>query len=637
MDKLCDEVVIEILMYLRAADLAALCETNKQIFSHYRIGTSILRMIRQPEPLLPLATPSPQKKILQRILDAKTLPRPESLYAFEVANILSALAYPQPLTGKGKGTPRHPCGDTSLRLTGRVHDDAQPTGYWISSAWVSNAKKFFESTPLTDIVESALASAEIASATAAAAAVAKPADGVVPAASQVLKTPLSKGRGRYPGSGENSPMVGPASSTSKRKGNKIRRRRGSDALPPWLNINAELVCAHDGLSSHKVPTAKRRAISGKAWRLLRRYYPQGPSFPVAHVSECAVCLSMSDEAKLQAMEKKESTLQQRRAQWCPAGLQALFQRSKQGVPTERLSAAHHLYLVEDADEDGNVQWEPVLLPSSALLGAATTASLPMIGAAGIAAVGQLSASGTTTTAAGSRAESPIASAPSSSSSASFSTAAPPAAPLDVDSEHHHTAAVMSALTDFAYPLSPGQYFLLPRDWLKQWRRYLRDTSLTHPPTASPAMECTRLLCVRHGHLMVPSHVEDYLVGIKRGLLSGLGDYVGEVVELVTLEEWETLQDVSRSAMIGGPATSSSGASASLLAASPTRLFVGRSDALAGSPRDTTSPRTGDFSVSFTITAASAANASSVRWNIPVCHVCDPVDAYREADARLRLR
>ena len=37
------------------------------------------------------------------------------------------------------------------------------------------------------------------------------------------------------------------------------------------------------------------------------------------------------------------------------------------------------------------------------------------------------------------------------------------------------------------------------------------------------------------------------------------------------------------------------------------------------------------------TAASAATASSVRWNVPVCHVCDPVDAYREADARLRLR
>lgn len=504
---------------------------------------------------------------------------------------------------------------------------------------MSNAKKFFESTPLEDIVDSALASAEVA----AAAAAAKPSDGL-PTASQVLKTPLSKGRGRYPGSGENSPMVGPTSSASKRKGNKIRRRRGSDALPPWLNINAELVCAHNGLSSHKVPTAKRRAISGKAWRLLRQYYPQGPSYPVAHVSECAVCLSMSDEAKLQAMEKRESTLQQRRAQWCPAGLQALCQRSKQGVPTERLSAAHHWYLVEDADEDGNVQWEPVLLPSSVLLGGATPASLSMepptaaVGAAGIAAGGgQLSASGTTTTAAGSRAESPLASAPSSSS-ASFSTTAPPVAPLEGDSDHHHTAAVVSALTDFAYPLSPGQYYLLPRDWLKQWRRYLRDTSLAHPPTASPAMECTRLLCVRHGHLMVPSHVEDYLVGIKRGLLSGLGDYVGEVVELVTLEEWETLQDVSRSAMIGGSASSAgAGAASPSLATSPTRLFASRNDALAGSPRDATSPRTGDFSVSFTITTASAASASSVRWNIPVCHVCDPVDAYREADARLRLR
>ena len=132
MDKLCDEVVIEILMFLRAADLAALCETNKQIFSHYRIGTSIRRMILRPEPLLPLATSSAHKRILQRILVAKTLPRPESLYAFEVANILSALAYPQPLAGKGKGTPRHVCTDASLPLNVLFNKQATgsaPRGY----------------------------------------------------------------------------------------------------------------------------------------------------------------------------------------------------------------------------------------------------------------------------------------------------------------------------------------------------------------------------------------------------------------------------------------------------------------------------------------------------------------------------
>ncbi len=92
--------MIEILLYLRATDLAALCETNKELFNQYRIGTAIHRLLRESPSLI--HSTSPFKKHLLRIQSGNaSILRPESLYVFEVANILSALTAPQPLFGKG--------------------------------------------------------------------------------------------------------------------------------------------------------------------------------------------------------------------------------------------------------------------------------------------------------------------------------------------------------------------------------------------------------------------------------------------------------------------------------------------------------------------------------------------------------
>ena len=67
------------------------------------------------------------------------------------------------------------------------------SGYWISTCWLSNAKKYFDSLVLPDLER------------------------------QVAKTP-------------------------KKRQSKIRHRRGSDALPPWPDINTDLLCAHNNLS-----------------------------------------------------------------------------------------------------------------------------------------------------------------------------------------------------------------------------------------------------------------------------------------------------------------------------------------------------------------------------------------------------
>jgi hypothetical protein len=91
------------------------------------------------------------------------------------------------------------------------------------------------------------------------------------------------------------------------------------------------------------------------------------------------------------------------------------------------------------------------------------------------------------------------------------------------------------------PLIPGFYNLVPRLWLRTFRRFMKD------PTVEmlPQLDCSRLLCHAHGLLVIPPHLEDYLVGIRRGLLNNITEYAGEVVEVVTLEEWDELNRVLR--------------------------------------------------------------------------------------------
>lgn len=86
-------------------------------------------------------------------------------------------------------------------------------------------------------------------------------------------------------------------------------------------------------------------------------------------------------------------------------------------------------------------------------------------------------------------------------------------------------------------------------------------------------DCTNMLCHSHGMLVIPPHVEEFLVGTKKSLLSGLGSYEGEIFEILCADEWDALQ-------------------ASLKSLS-------------------------DFSVRFCV------DGDSVTWNIGVCNFCCP--------------
>ena len=89
------------------------------------------------------------------------------------------------------------------------------------------------------------------------------------------------------------------------------------------------------------------------------------------------------------------------------------------------------------------------------------------------------------------------------------------------------------------PLLPGIYNLVPRYWLRSWRQYIKDPSIA----SFEPLDCTSLLCSAHGNLIVPPHVEEYIKGIRRNLLTNLGDYPGDLYEIVTPEEFDILRSL----------------------------------------------------------------------------------------------
>jgi hypothetical protein len=270
------------------------------------------------------------------------------------------------------------------------------------------------------------------------------------------------------------------------KKQKIRQRRGSDALPPWPNMNADIVCLHDGLALAKVVKAKRRPIDWRCWRFLRQYYPEGPEFRCSTTTECCLCQESTFEAKVVANEKKISELLIRKNDLVTPLLESLFNR-KSGVPGLSLM---YKYVggAEDFVDDS------------------------------------------------------------------------------VDSEY------ISKMMEFPFqqPLVPGMYNVVQRNWLRDWRRYVKDPKLNtlHP------LDCSSLFCAAHGHLVVPPHLEEYLIGMKKSLLVGLGGYSGMEIEILSLEEWEEIQKVVSNSY-------------------------------------------NDLYVRFFL------DGESVIWNCPVCMICDP--------------
>ena len=97
--------------------------------------------------------------------------------------------------------------------------------------------------------------------------------------------------------------------------------------------------------------------------------------------------------------------------------------------------------------------------------------------------------------------------------------------------------LLSTVKKSPFPLAPGIYPVVPRAWLNKWRASIRDPSKI---SQLGVLDNTCLLCPMHNKLIVPPHLEEYLNGLRKNLLNGLGQYAGIKVEILAIEEFEEL-------------------------------------------------------------------------------------------------
>eukprot|EP00580_Thalassiosira_gravida_P004670 CAMPEP_0201656352 /NCGR_PEP_ID=MMETSP0493-20130528/46481_1 /ASSEMBLY_ACC=CAM_ASM_000838 /TAXON_ID=420259 /ORGANISM="Thalassiosira gravida, Strain GMp14c1" /LENGTH=550 /DNA_ID=CAMNT_0048132963 /DNA_START=1 /DNA_END=1653 /DNA_ORIENTATION=+ len=149
----------------------------------------------------------------------------------------------------------------------------------------------------------------------------------------------------------------PGSSGKKklsRKEQRQRDRRMSDAMPPWSNINNDIVCEHGSvkqLGSSKSARARRRVMDKQAWRVLKRLYPDSVQLEATCTTKsngsggssyvmmgCLICAAEAETAKKAELDKKEEERADRKLPLgCPL-VRGFYTRGSKGYPTNYLAS-----------------------------------------------------------------------------------------------------------------------------------------------------------------------------------------------------------------------------------------------------------------------------------------------------------
>lgn len=356
-------------------------------------------------------------------------------------------------------------------------------GFWVSASWISNAKKYFEAMPLPDLN---------------------------------AKGTMKKGG---------------------KKLSKIRQRRGSDSLPPWPAINADITCIHNNMIASKCCKAKKKLIDKRVWYFLRRFYREGPEFKSTVVTECPICLVQDSEARVLTLERKDAQLSQRKVGVSEL-LDGLLNR-KSGVPFHMLSTPTTASTAASAFETPNMDRSEAPSPSSSIFdqrlrSGSVTDSIDSDDANAAVDFGfgnsQVSLDEDRRLAERLQMQFDAQAFGMPVSSEDMQPAT-----FGANSIAPYTLRDRAMTEQRRQPLLPGMYHIISRSWLKKWRKYLKDSDA---PLTPP--DCTSLLCQTHSCVIIPPHLEEYLLGYRSHLLSGLGNYPGEIVEVLTSEEFEAL-------------------------------------------------------------------------------------------------
>jgi len=238
---------------------------------------------------------------------------------------------------------------------------------------------------------------------------------------------------------------------------KPQRRRSrsnsGEALPPWPDANAEILCEHGFLCPRACarPGSKRVLVSRETWRAIQGRFPLSTKFKASTAAECLECLQC-------VQDRKEA--------------RALVKQQQDDERLERL---------REVDECSAHWWAKPKKPLQAALQRRSSPSSLLRGL--------------------------------------------------LPKERARRGFPGSAQR-----LSPGAYRLVPRAWLKKWRRSLAVSGAERPgpPTTS---DC---LCHAHGLPVIPAHVTAWLRGEASDLLPHHSQATDFDCEVVTLDEWRAI-------------------------------------------------------------------------------------------------
>ena len=216
------DLVVAVLSYLRAKDLATLREVSKTVFYPQIITTAVAYQLQFVHNYTNLpsysssncnncnnrvnrqVSSSAMRQYRQLISSStgQSENQPETLFVREISSIQYAIS-------KASNTNTSP---GSPSITSK--------SYWISSTWIANAKKYFETKQLPD--------------------------------------PITRG---FTTSNHMNNSLQVNSGKKVNKQNKIRQRRNTlDSFPPHSCINLDIQCEHGGLALAKNVKRKRKII-----------------------------------------------------------------------------------------------------------------------------------------------------------------------------------------------------------------------------------------------------------------------------------------------------------------------------------------------------------------------------------------
>jgi hypothetical protein len=151
----------------------------------------------------------------------------------------------------------------------------------------------------------------------------------------------------------------PGSSGKKklsRKEQRQRDRRMSDAMPPWSNVNSDLVCEHGDLMrcSSKSARARRRVMDKQAWKVLKRLYPDSIQLgaSVDSTAGCLVCAAEAETAKKAELDQKEADKAERRKPLACPLVRGFYTRGSKGYPIDCLVNPQNISRENKMESDG---------------------------------------------------------------------------------------------------------------------------------------------------------------------------------------------------------------------------------------------------------------------------------------------